>query len=336
MKRPRSRLRIVGLLLLLVVLAGIYELHRLSQPYRGFDNETFVDLPRGISTMAMASRLAEAGVVGSRWDFVAARLARRGHALKAGEYRFNGPATPLEVFDRIARGDAFHYTLAVPEGKNLFDIGAAAEQIGIFTAERFVKAASNPALVHDLDPEAPNLEGYLFPDTYKLGRQTTPEELCHLMVARFREVWRGLDVAAAPHDIVTLASLVEKEGKLSEERPMIAAVFENRLRIGMKLDCDPTTIYAAELDGRYRGAIHRSDLDSRNLYNTYQHAGLPPGPIANPGLGSLHAALHPAHTDALYFVLHPDGSGSHQFSKDIAAHQKAVEVYRRGLRKPVR
>jgi UPF0755 protein len=156
------------------------------------------------------------------------------------------------------------------------------------------------------------------------------------MTARFREAWRGLDAAAAPHDVVTLASLVEKEGKLDEERPMIAAVFANRLRIGMKLDCDPTTIYAAELDGRYRGVIHRSDLHSANLYNTYQHAGLPPGPIASPGLGSLHAALHPAHTEALYFVLHPDGSGSHEFSKDIAAHQKAVEVYRRGLGKPVR
>jgi UPF0755 protein len=334
MKRPGPR--IAALLLLLGILGGLYELRRLWQPYQGFDEVTFVDLPRGISTTAMAGRLAEAGVVRGRWDFLAARLVRGGRALQAGEYRFDGPATPLEVFDRIARGDAFHYTLVVPEGKNIFEIGAAAEQTGLFTADRLVKAASNPALVRDLDPRAPSLEGYLFPDTYQLSRHTTPEELCRLMTARFREVWRGLGVAAGPHDIVTLASLVEREGKLSEERPMIAAVFLNRLRIGMKLDCDPTTIYAAELDGRYRGAIHRSDLDSRNLYNTYQHAGLPPGPIANPGLGSMHAALHPAHTDALYFVLHPDGSGSHQFSKDIAAHQKAVEAYRRGLRKPVR
>ena len=199
-----------------------------------------------------------------------------------------------------------------------------------------MNAARHAALIRDLDPQAPSLEGYLFPDTYKLKRHTTPEDLCLTMTARFREVWRGLGIAGNPHEIVTLASLVEKEGKLSEERPMIAAVFRNRLNLGMKLDCDPTTIYAAELDGRYRGVIHRSDLDSRNPYNTYQHAGLPPGPIANPGLGSLHAALHPADTEALYFVLHPDGSGSHQFSKDLAAHQKAVETYRRGVRKPVR
>jgi UPF0755 protein len=332
----RRGVRIAGLLFLLAAVAGVYELYRLSQPYQGFDGVTFVDLPRGLSTIAIGGRLAEAGVIRSRWEYVAARLARRSRAPKAGEYRFDHPATPLEVFDRIARGDAFRYTLLIPEGKNIFDIGAAAEQAGLFTAARFVKAASNPALVRDLDPKAPSLEGYLFPDTYKLSRHTAPEDLCRLMTVRFREVWRGLGAAAGPHDVVTLASLVEREGKLSEERPMIAAVFLNRLRIGMKLDCDSTTIYAAELDGRYRGAIHRSDLDSGNAYNTYQHAGLPPGPIASPGLGSLRAALHPAHTEALYFVLHPDGSGSHEFSKDIAAHRKAVEIYRRGLGKSVR
>jgi UPF0755 protein len=324
------------MLYFLAIIAGVYGLHRLTQPYRGFEGATFVDLPRGLSTMAIGGRLAGAGVIRSRWDYLAARLARRSRAPKAGEYRFDRPATPMEVFDRIARGDAFRYALLIPEGKNIFDIGAAAEQVGLFTAARFVKAASNPALIRDLDPQAPSLEGYLFPDTYKLGRHTPPEELCRLMTARFREVWRGLGVATGPHDTVTLASLVEKEGKLSEERPMIAAVFLNRLRIGMKLDCDPTTIYAAQLDGRYRGVIHRSDLDSGNAYNTYQHAGLPPGPIASPGLGSLHAALHPAHTQALYFVLHPDGTGSHEFSNDIAAHRKAVEIYRRALAKPVR
>ena len=328
--------RIAVLLYLLAAAAGVYGLHRLSQPYQGFEGETFVDLPRGLSTFAIAGRLADAGVIRSRWEYLAARLARRSRAPKAGEYRFDRPATPMEVFDRIARGDAFRYTLMIPEGKNIFDIGAAAEQTGLFPAARFVAAASNPALIRDLDPRARGLEGYLFPDTYKLRRHTPPEDLCRLMTARFREVWRGLGTSAGAHDVVTLASLVEKEGKLSEERPMIAAVFLNRLRIGMKLDCDSTTIYAAELDGRYRGAIHRSDLGSPNPYNTYQHAGLPPGPIANPGAGSLHAALHPAHTEALYFVLHPDGSGSHEFSRDIAAHQKAVEIYRRGLAKSVR
>ena len=332
----RRSTRIAALLFLLAAAAGVYGLRRLTGPYRGFEGEVFVDLPRGLSTFAIAGRLADAGVIRSRWEYVAARLARRSRAPKAGEYRFDRAATPMEVFDRIARGDSFRYTLLIPEGKNIFEIGAAAEQTGLFPAARFVAAASDAAPIRDLDPRASSLEGYLFPDTYKLSRHTPPEELCRLMTARFREVWRGLRDARSAHDVVTLASLVEKEGKLSEERPMIAAVFLNRLRIGMKLDCDPTTIYAAELDGRYRGVIHRSDLNSPNAYNTYQHAGLPPGPIANPGFGSLRAALHPARTEALYFVLHPDGSGSHEFSKDIAAHRKAVEAYRRGLGKPVR
>jgi UPF0755 protein len=153
------------------------------------------------------------------------------------------------------------------------------------------------------------------------------------MTASFRDAWRSLGSSADVHRTVTLASLVEKEGKLADERPRIAAVFENRLRIAMKLDCDPTTIYAALLDDRYRGTIHRSDLDSENPYNTYRHAGLPPGPIANPGVASMRAVLSPAESDALYFVARPDGSGGHQFSNNIAAHEAATDKYRRGQRK---
>jgi peptidoglycan lytic transglycosylase G len=157
--------------------------------------------------------------------------------------------------------------------------------------------------------------------------------LCRIMTAKFREVWSGLKTGADIHRTVTLASLVEKEGKLAPERPQIAAVFDNRLRIGMKLDCDPTTIYAALLNHRYRGTIYRSDLESDDPYNTYRHAGLPPGPIANPGLASIQAALHPADSDAIYFVLRPDGSAAHQFSNNIAAHEAATAKYRRGLQR---
>ena len=253
--------------------------------------------------------------------------------MQAGEYQFNRAATPLEVYSRIARGDIFYYELVVPEGKNMFDIAAAAEQLGLFPAAQFLAAARDPALIRDLDPQAPTLEGYLFPNTYQLSRHTTPDRLCRTMTARFREAWHSLETTAGVHDTVTLASLVEKEGKLAEERPRIAAVFQNRLRIGMKLDCDPTTIYAALLADRYRGVIHRSDLESENPYNTYRHAGLPPGPIANPGLASIQAVLDPARSDALYFVLRPDGSGGHQFSNNIAAHEAAIEKYRHGLQK---
>jgi UPF0755 protein len=322
--------RRLGLLLLLAILAGAYLLYRLVSPYQGFQNVTFVDLPRGTNTGAMADFLARQGVIRSRWDFLLARLTERNRKLQAGEYRFDHPASPMEVFDRIARGDVFYYSLTVPEGKNMFDIAAEVEKLGLGKAADFLAAARNPAMIRDLDPQAPTLEGYLYPNTYKLSRHATAESICRMMTAKFREVWHGLNTTASVHETITLASLVEKEGKLPEERPMIAAVFENRRRIGMKLDCDPTTIYAALLAGRWRGTIYRSDLDSDQPYNTYRHAGLPPGPIANPGVASINAVLHPSAADALYFVARPDGSGGHQFSNNIAAHTAATERYRNG------
>lgn len=326
-------LRIFGALILLVVAAGAYLAFRLTRPYQGFSGDTFVEIPRGTSTGAIGTLLVKAGVVRSRNDFLLARLAERGRRLQAGEYRFQHAASPLEVFGRIARGDIFYYQLVVPEGKNMFDIAAEAEQLGLFKASDFLTAARQPGMIRDLDPRAPTLEGYLFPNTYRLSRNTTPEHLCRLMTGKFREVWKNLHTKAGVHETVTMASLVEKEGKLPRERGLIAAVFENRLRIGMKLDCDPTTIYAALLDDRYRGTIHKSDLASDNPYNTYRHAGLPPGPIANPGLASLQAVLRPADSPALYFVLRPDGSGGHEFTTNIAAHDAATARYRRALQR---
>jgi UPF0755 protein len=323
--------RTAGTLMALAVLAGGFLYYRASRPYRGFSGTIYVELPHGTSTNGIAGELAKAGVIASRWDFWMALLATRGRALQAGEYAFDHPASAIEVVGRIARGDIFYYELAVPEGRNMFDIGAAVEQLGVFKATDFVKAAQDPALIRDLDPGAPSLEGYLFPSTYRLGHHTTPEQLCRMMTERFRAAWRGLNADAGVHQTVTLASLVEKEGKLAEERPLIAAVFANRLRLGMKLECDPTTIYAAQLLGAYRGTIYRSDLDRDHPYNTYSHVGLPPGPIANPGVPSLEAALHPADSQALYFVRRPDDSGGHQFSTSLAAHSIAVEKYRRGL-----
>jgi len=311
---------------------GGFAAYRLATPYQGFAGETFVDLPHGTSTSAMADLLVQAGVIRGRGDFLLARLVSQRRVLQAGEYRFNHPATPFEVVSRIARGDIFFYELVVPEGKNMFDIAAATEQLGLFQASQFLAAARDPHLIRDLDPQAPTLEGYLFPDTYKLRRHTTPEDLCRIMTGKFREAWRSLGRNEDVHRTITMASLVEKESKLPAERPKIAAVFENRLRIGMKLDCDPTTIYAAQLEGRYRGVIHRSDLDNGNPYNTYRHVGLPPGPIANPGLAAVRAVDAAERSDSLYFVARPDGSGSHEFSSTIAAHENAVEKYRRANR----
>jgi UPF0755 protein len=322
--------RLAVALLLAVCLLGLAAFS-LNQPYSGFQDEVFLDIRRGTGTVQLSGLLAGAGVVRYRWQFLAARALRPRATLQAGEYRFREPATALDVLDRIARGDVFFYELRVPEGNNIFDIADSLDRLGLLPRDGFLEAARDPSLIRDLAPEAPTLEGYLFPDTYRLTRQTTAAEVCRLMTTRFREAWRSLGADAPVHRAVTLASLVEKETGLSEERPAIASVFHNRVRIGMPLDCDPTTIYAAMLEERYRGTIFRSDLLSRNRYNTYQHSGLPPGPIANPGLESLKAALEPADTPYLYFVARPDGSGRHQFSSELDAHNRAVRNYRRGI-----
>ena len=309
--------------------AASYGLWELTRPYAAFGEETFVDFPKGTGTAAMARQLAQSGVISHSWAFLVARILRPQRKLQAGEYRFTQPASVLDVYDRIARGDVFYYALTVPEGQNMFDIAADAEKLGVFSAADFLSAARDASSIHDLDPAAPTLEGYLFPSTYQLSRHTRPSQLCQMMTARFREVWKEIGAPANVHGTVTLASLVEREARVPMDRPLISSVFHNRLKIGMKLDCDPTTIYAALLDDRYRGTIHQSDLANSSPYNTYRHAGLPPGPIANPGRDSLLAALHPADTQYLYFVLRPDGSGAHNFSKSISEHQLATAQYRR-------
>lgn len=291
-----------------------------------------MDIPRGTRTTEMARLLAKAGVIQWRWQFLLARALKPRTRLQAGEYLFRRPASAWEVFERIARGDVFYYELRVPEGANMFDIAAAVEGLGLAPAQEFLRAARDPSLIRDLAPQAPTLEGYLFPDTYRVSRHTSASDLCRQMTARFRQAWASLGTNAPVHETVTLASLIEKETALAHERPLVASVFLNRLRRGMPLACDPTAIYAALLEDRYRGTLYRSDLQSQQRYNTYRYTGLPPGPIANPGLASLKAALQPAQTEYLYFVALPDGSGAHQFSKDLAAHLRAVARYRRGQR----
>ncbi len=327
----KTRFPIVPAIAIFLIAAFIVVELRL--PYAGFSGQVFVNIPKGTGTRQIAGQLADAGVVRHTWDFLLVRAFRPRASLKAGEYLFKKRASAWEIFGRIARGDIFYYVLAVPEGQNTFDIAAALEHQQILPAQAFLKAAHDPALIRDLDPRAPSLEGYLFPDTYHLARHTTAEHLCRTMTDRFRRAWEELGPPKAEvHDTVTLASLVEKEAKLPSERSTIASVFSNRLRAGMPLQCDPTAIYAALLEDRYRGAIYRSDLENKQAYNTYQHPGLPPGPIANPGLPSLKAALEPAQTGYLYFVAAGDGSGAHHFSSELAEHARAVQQYRRGLK----
>jgi UPF0755 protein len=313
--------------------AALYVAWAVLAPYQGFSGETFVELPRGAGSAGIASALKSAGVIRYSWVFLLERALRPSAKLQAGEYRFAKASAAGEVFGRIAKGDIYYFEFTVPEGSNMFDIARGLEEKGVMTATEFLEAASDPAPIQDLAPRAETLEGYLFPSTYRLSHATTAPQLTQMMTGQFRKELARLapaqngDGQADPQRTVTLASLVEKETGVAEERPLVASVFTNRLVKGMRLECDPTTIYAALLDNRYRGAIHRSDLKSSNPYNTYQNAGLPPGPIANPGAAAIRAALDPAETKFLYFVAKPSG-GSHQFSATMTEHEKAVQAYR--------
>jgi UPF0755 protein len=316
-------------LLLLGIVAGGVLFWAAGMPYAGYTGEVFVDIPPGTGTSAMARMLTDAGVVGGEWRFLLVRALQPNATLQAGEYKFDRPLSAFDVFGKIARGDVHYYVLTVPEGANMFEIAEAVEKLGTMKREEFLKVARDPGLIRDIAPSAPSLEGFLFPSTYRLTRRTTAAQLAREMTSQFRKVWQqhgapGADV----NRIVTLASLVEKETGVPAERRTVASVYQNRLNIGMKLDCDPTTIYAALLEGRYRGTIYRSDLDNPHPYNTYRNPGLPPGAIANPGVESIKAAINPAETSYLFFVARGDGSGAHVFTENLSQHNAAVQDYR--------
>ncbi|MGA2218974.1 MAG: endolytic transglycosylase MltG [Terracidiphilus sp.] len=302
-------------------------------PY-GPNADTIVDLPPGSSTLQMGQKLEAAGVVRSRFAFDLLRWLQRGR-LRAGEYRFNHPAPVTEVYARIARGDVFTIAVTIPEGANVFDIAARLEQAGFGPGEGFLSAAREQARsISDLDPGAKSLEGYLFPDTYQFARKATPAQICATMVRRFRAIAAQLGLKKDVHAVVTKASLVERETAVDAERPLVASVFQNRLAQKMPLMTDPAVIYGLELNGRWTGVIHKSDLKLDTPYNTYLHAGLPPGPVANPGARSLLAAMEPAKTDYLYFVAAGANPQGHSlFSSSLDEHNRNVAGYRHAVKK---
>jgi UPF0755 protein len=282
----------------------------------------------------MGQKLQAKGIVRSQFAFDLVRWWKRG-TLKAGEYRFDHPASVTEVYARIARGDVYTKTVIIPEGASLFEIADRLEQAGFGPRQDFITDATRQVdLVADLDPKATSLEGYLFPDTYHFPRKFGPRQICAAMVRRFRAEAAQLGLKGNVHRVVTMASLVERESAVDAERPLVASVFENRLAKKMPLMTDPSVIYGLELDGRWRGAIYASDLKLDTPYNTYLHAGLPPGPVANPGLKSLHAAMEPARTDYLYFVAAgANPQGRSLFSSTLEEHARNVAGYRHAVKK---
>jgi UPF0755 protein len=309
--------------------------------------QTFVMLRPGYSTRRIASELKSAGVIRSEEAFVLWHYLHRGRSLKAGEYLFEKPANTIDLQKRLRRGDVYFRTVVVPEGFTMFDIARAVEAAGLGSAEDFLKVAqSDTALIADLAPSATSLEGYLFPDTYEFSRMQTTQDMAAAMVKQFRQVARQIGLIQTPEGIATppdpnatpadlgrtviMASIIEKETSVAEERPLVSSVYWNRLAKNVALDADPSIIYAELLTGSYTGGLHHDDMHFDSPYNTYRHTGLPPGPIANPGKSSLEAAMHPAQSDYYYFVA--DAQGHHRFARTIEEHNKNVDAYRRAVR----
>lgn len=300
----------------------------------------FVQIPHGTSRRAASHLLENNGVIRSAiaFEIYARRHPKR--TLVAGEYFFDHPLSGREVFWKLANGEIYEQPFTVREGQTIFDIARALEAAKIMVADEFLKAAGDPASIRDLAPQAATLEGFLFPATYELSRHPAASDLTRMMVRKFRDAVKQIDpqgpaagVPARFHSllsIVTLASLVERETPKPEERPIVASVYDNRLNKGMLLQCDPTVIYALEQSDSYKGTLTLKDLRFNSPYNTYLHAGLPPGPIGNPGEASLRAALNPGPSNYLYFVANTQGG--HFFAATLAEHNKNVAKYHRLLK----
>jgi UPF0755 protein len=334
------------LFLLAILAVGGWLAWTLMQPVMPA-GQTFVLLHPGYSTRRIATELQSAGVIRSADAFVVWHYLHHKRSLKAGEYLFDNSATSVDVHRRLVRGDVYFHTVVIPEGFNMFDIAQAIQNAGLGSSEDFLKVAtSDTSLISDLAPDAKTLEGYLFPNTYEFTRMQTMEEMAAAMVKQFRLVAKEIgltndakitdvknsDLQNQANDVqqtVTLASIIEKETAAPEERPLVASVYYNRMAKHGALQADPSVIYAELLQGTYSGALHHADMQFHSDYNTYTHAGLPPGPIGNPGKTSLEAAMHPADTDYFYFV--SNGNGHHRFAKNLEEHNKNVAAYRKAM-----
>jgi UPF0755 protein len=309
------------------------QINRLSVPVRNYPGlEQFVEIEPGTRTDVIGARLIERGIVSDSWTWRIAIWRSRGATrLKAGEYRFDRPMTVDEVIDTLVRGDVYVRTITFPEGLTIRQMASIFAERGLGTASSFEVAAADPSLVVDVDPRAGDLEGYLFPDTYHVTRRVTARDLVREMVHRFLSIWTPAlraDAAAlglTTRQAVTLASIVEKETARPDERATVAAVYHNRLKQRMGLQCDPTVIYALERAGRYNGNLTRDNLRFDSPYNTYRYAGLPPGPIAAPGRLALEAAVRPAAVPYTYFVSRNDGT--HVFASTLDEHNRNVSTF---------
>jgi UPF0755 protein len=322
-------------LLVATALGGLaYYGHRQAiELFKGFSqDEIFFTVSPGETSSSISRALESKGIIkDARIFLIALWLRGATERLQAGEYRFAEPASTVDVIDRLVRGDVYYLTVTIPEGLTLAETAALLEEKGLGRYEDLRRAFERPDLVASLDPEATELEGYLYPETYPLPRKPRAEDIARAMVSQFESVFdaarreKAEELGLTVREVVTFASIVEKETGLAEERPLIASVFWNRMRRGIALQSDPTIIYDMKRSGEFDGNLRRSDLERESPYNTYLHRGLPPGPIASPGHGAIDAVLYPTQTQYLYFVSKNDGS--HHFSKTLREHAAAVRKY---------
>ena len=303
------------------------------QPVGNASQVTIVDIAEGASLSEVAEHLHRQKLIKSDWAFVwMGRFSGSDRKIIPGEYEFHGNMDPSIILEKITRGEVIQYTVTIPEGFSVSQIADLLHEKRLAAREELLRYSRDQVFIETLslpvDDPVDNLEGYLFPDTYQFARHVAPERLIATMVARFKQTVteedrrRAAELGLSMHQVVTLASVIEKETARPDERTLISGVFHNRLRKKIPLQSDPTVIYALnEFDGNLR----KKDLSIDSPYNTYRVVGLPPGPIANPGSAAVHAALYPEPSDYLYFVSRNDGS--HEFSATLAEHNRAVRKY---------
>ncbi len=323
---------VAGLVLFLMRLQS-----ELETPYYGAAGpETFVQIHRGMNTTQIAELLESSGLLRSRLPFLMyVRYRRMGHRIQAGEYHFTGPDTPRRIARRLIRGDVYFNSITVPEGLTARETFELLARNGLGDSSEMEKLFLRTDWIRDLDPAAQNLEGYLFPETYRFGRDADSPSILKAMIGQFSKRFTEILETHPPEPgwdvrrVVILASMIEKEVREKEEGPLVSSVLINRLERGIPLSCDATILYAMKIAGTYDGNLSKSDLKMDSPYNTYLHLNLPPGPICNPGADSLRAALKPARTHYLYYVSRNDGT--HHFSKDLQSHTRAVNKYQKSL-----
>lgn len=338
-----KRILLAAILLVLIAVSAsaIWVYRDLHAPNAHSRHGHFVEIPRGSSPATVVNRLADEGIIRHKWPLmIYLKLTAGGSQLKAGDYDFPSPISPLAVFARLREGEQRLVRLTIVEGWTRWDISSAmfkVPELHLADASAALPLMNNVSLISDLDPKATNLEGYLFPDTYDFPPDTKPSDVIAIMVKRFRKEWkpewseRARELGLSPREVVTTASLVETEAKLNEDRPLIASVIYNRLQKQIALAVDSTVIYASKLEGKWRndGKVYKSDVERRSPYNTRLHVGLPPGPIASPGKSSLEAALFPAQTDYLFYVREPSrNDGKHNFYSNDADFAQGVRALR--------